>query len=161
MFATFFWPIRSLINQQSDKYKSVTLPQVNDFCANETRVTTEQACCFVPRAERSDEIEMLNLPQHDGRSRPFTCAGREYRFPQFFASHLENGYEYRCSSSKTSGYYNAGRFIGCRANRDKTGIEGLSYSGQSCRCCRRVAPEKARRNVEILGVEKLGTHRFP
>jgi len=53
MFATFFGNPK-LINEQSDKYRSVTLAQVNEFARTKLGVNNRASLLFVPRAERSD-----------------------------------------------------------------------------------------------------------
>ncbi len=56
MFATFFGDPK-LINGQSDKYQSVTLTQVNEFARMKLSVNNRASLLFVPRVERSGEVE--------------------------------------------------------------------------------------------------------
>ena len=56
MFATFFGD-PNLLNEQSDKYQSVTLAQVNEFARTRLGINNRASLLFVPRAERSDEVE--------------------------------------------------------------------------------------------------------
>jgi zinc protease len=56
MFATFFGDPK-LINEQSDKYQSVTLAQVNEFARTKLGANNRASLLFVPKAERSGEVE--------------------------------------------------------------------------------------------------------
>ena len=56
MFATFFGDPK-LINEQSDKYRSVTLAQVNEFARTKLGVNNRASLLFVPKVERADEVE--------------------------------------------------------------------------------------------------------
>jgi zinc protease len=56
MFATFFGDPK-LINEQSDKYRSVTLAQVNEFARMKLGVNNRASLLFVPKAERAGEVE--------------------------------------------------------------------------------------------------------
>ena len=58
MFATFFGD-PTLINRQSDKYRSVTLAQVNEFARTKLGVNNRASLLFVPKAERADEGENI------------------------------------------------------------------------------------------------------
>jgi zinc protease len=56
MFATFFGN-PGLINEQSEKYRSVTLAQVNEFARMNLGVNNRASLLFVPRVERSGQVE--------------------------------------------------------------------------------------------------------
>jgi predicted Zn-dependent peptidase len=56
MFATFFGDPK-LVNQQSEKYESVTLAQVNEFARTKLGVNNRASLLFVPKAESADEVE--------------------------------------------------------------------------------------------------------
>ena len=58
MFATFFGDPK-LINEQSDKYRSVTLAQVNEFARMKLGVDNRASLLFVPKAERAGEVESV------------------------------------------------------------------------------------------------------
>lgn len=58
MFATFFGDPK-LINQQSDKYRSVTLTQVDNFARAKLGVNNRASLLFVPKAEKAGEVESV------------------------------------------------------------------------------------------------------
>jgi predicted Zn-dependent peptidase len=58
MFATFFGEPK-LINEQSDKYQSVTLAQVNEFARTKLGVNNRASLLFVPRVEKTGEVESI------------------------------------------------------------------------------------------------------
>lgn len=56
MFATYFGDPK-LVNEQSDKYRSVTVEQVNRFARSNLGADNRASLLFVPKTETADDIE--------------------------------------------------------------------------------------------------------